>query len=210
MLCNPLGVGQGTLAQYAERLHRLHEGKREARGYDYADVRVGVLDRMYAKRVKGYAAMGYKVKSDAGLPETGNIIFDATNFLPVFAADVEAAKREVVVVSPFVTKSRVTAMLRMLGTAMVSGVKITVVTRPAGDCKPADQPRVEQLLAMMRGHGVNVVERAKIHQKFAVIDARTAWYGSINLLAYGNAEESVMRLESRGIAEELLGVVCKK
>jgi superfamily II DNA or RNA helicase len=49
---------QGTLAQYAGRLHRLHDSKREVQVYDYADVHVAVLDRMYAKRVRGYAAIG--------------------------------------------------------------------------------------------------------------------------------------------------------
>ena len=30
------------------------------------------------------------------------------------------------------------------------------------------------------------------------------WYGSINLLSYGSAQESIMRLESPNIAQELL------
>ncbi len=33
------------------------------------------------------------------------------------------------------------------------------------------------------------------------------WYGSINILSYGNAEESVMRLESSNIATELLKII---
>jgi len=45
------------------------------------------------------------------------------------------------------------------------------------------------------------------HQKFAVIDQSVVWYGNINLLGYGTAEESIMRLEQWEIAEELLRVV---
>jgi phosphatidylserine/phosphatidylglycerophosphate/cardiolipin synthase-like enzyme len=56
----------------------------------------------------------------------------------------------------------------------------------------------------MREQGIAVLERTNIHQKFAVIDDRTVWYGSINLLSFGNTEESIMRLESRWIAEELV------
>jgi superfamily II DNA or RNA helicase len=37
---------QGTIAQYVGRLHRLHEGKREVRVYDYADLNVPMLSRM--------------------------------------------------------------------------------------------------------------------------------------------------------------------
>jgi phosphatidylserine/phosphatidylglycerophosphate/cardiolipin synthase-like enzyme len=41
-------------------------------------------------------------------------------------------------------------------------------------------------------------------QKFAVIDQKIVWYGSINLLSYGSAEESMMRIESNKIAYELM------
>ena len=36
-------VWQGTLAQYAGRLHRLYDDKREVRVYDYVDIHVPVL-----------------------------------------------------------------------------------------------------------------------------------------------------------------------
>jgi superfamily II DNA or RNA helicase len=52
---------KGTLAQYAGRLHRLNDAKREVIIYDYADIRVPVLARMAAKRRVGYQAIGYKV-----------------------------------------------------------------------------------------------------------------------------------------------------
>ncbi len=51
---------KGTLAQYAGRLHRLNDAKREVIIYDYVDMRVPVLARMAAKRRIGYRAIGYK------------------------------------------------------------------------------------------------------------------------------------------------------
>jgi len=50
---------RGTLQQYAGRLHRLHQGKKEVRAYDYVDQNLPMLMRMLAKRVRGYQAMGY-------------------------------------------------------------------------------------------------------------------------------------------------------
>jgi superfamily II DNA or RNA helicase len=50
---------KGTLAQYAGRLHRLNDAKREVIIYDYADMKVPVLARMAAKRRVGYQAIGY-------------------------------------------------------------------------------------------------------------------------------------------------------
>ena len=52
---------KGTLAQYAGRLHRLHDAKREVIIYDYVDMHVPVLTRMAAKRRIGYQAIGYKI-----------------------------------------------------------------------------------------------------------------------------------------------------
>lgn len=52
---------QGTVAQYVGRLHRLHEGKREVIVYDYADLEVPMLSRMFDRRCRGYEAVGYTV-----------------------------------------------------------------------------------------------------------------------------------------------------
>ena len=51
----------GTIAQYVGRLHRLHEGKTEVRVYDYADLNVPMLSRMFDRRCQGYEAVGYTV-----------------------------------------------------------------------------------------------------------------------------------------------------
>ena len=52
---------RGTIAQYVGRLHRLHEGKREVRVYDYADLDVPMLSRMFDRRCRGYEAVGYTI-----------------------------------------------------------------------------------------------------------------------------------------------------
>ncbi|MFV1968824.1 MAG: DEAD/DEAH box helicase family protein, partial [Pirellulaceae bacterium] len=52
---------RGTIAQYVGRLHRLHEGKTEVRVYDYADLNVPMLARMFDRRCAGYEAVGYTV-----------------------------------------------------------------------------------------------------------------------------------------------------
>lgn len=54
---------RGTLQQYVGRLHRAHAGKHEVRVYDYVDRNIPVLARMFAKRLKGYRAMGYRTES---------------------------------------------------------------------------------------------------------------------------------------------------
>ncbi len=52
---------KGTVAQYAGRLHRHHERKHEVRIYDYADLDVPMLERMFDRRCRGYEATGYTI-----------------------------------------------------------------------------------------------------------------------------------------------------
>lgn len=53
---------KGTLQQYAGRLHRLHHNKHEVQIYDYLDINVPLLNRMYNKRLQGYRNMGYEIR----------------------------------------------------------------------------------------------------------------------------------------------------
>jgi len=52
---------KGTLAQYAGRIHRESEGKEQVTIFDYVDRSLPMLERMFAKREKGYKTMGYEL-----------------------------------------------------------------------------------------------------------------------------------------------------
>ena len=54
---------KGTVAQYAGRLHRDHHSKSEVVIYDYADMNVPMLAKMFKRRLSGYKAIGYEHKS---------------------------------------------------------------------------------------------------------------------------------------------------
>ena len=56
---------RGTISQYVGRLHRLHENKREVRVYDYADLDVPMLSRMFDRRCRAYEAAGYSISLPA-------------------------------------------------------------------------------------------------------------------------------------------------
>jgi superfamily II DNA or RNA helicase len=53
---------RGTLQQYVGRLHRHHDNKQVVQVYDYVDIHVPTLMRMYKKRLKGYDAIGYTIQ----------------------------------------------------------------------------------------------------------------------------------------------------
>jgi superfamily II DNA or RNA helicase len=198
---------KGNLQQYAGRLHRLCENKNEVQIYDYVDIHVRMLEKMYNKRLSGYASIGYKAKGERFATESNDIIFDKHNFLPVYSNDMINAVRKILIVSPYITKKRTIQMIQLLKGAIVNAVKVIVVTRPVEDFNDKDMTSLQSSLIFLKDAGISLIFRSKIHQKFAVIDQRIVWYGSINLLSYGSAEESVMRLESPNIANELMKII---
>ena len=195
---------QGTLAQYAGRLHRLYEGKCEVRVYDYIDNHAEMLEKMYHKRLKGYASIGYHVAAEQEEANVGSdIIYDQNTFQDRFLFDLGQARKSIVIVSPYATLRRVQWLDAVLHKALDSRVAITVMTRPAdafhGRSKEAAGIAIERLETM----GVTVHCRDSIHQKYVVIDEQLVWYGSINLLSFGSSQESMMRLVSGSVARAL-------
>ena len=61
---------QGTLQQYAGRLHREFAGKTDVKVYDYVEYNNAQLQRMWKKRCAGYEAMGYSVtEKESGISQ---------------------------------------------------------------------------------------------------------------------------------------------
>ena len=198
---------KGKLAQYAGRLHRNYAGKNEVLIYDYADIHIPVLEKMYQRRLKSYASIGYQTRPEP-LPDVkSDVIYDGKSFYPVFQQDISNALREIIIVSPFMRKNRLSNLKPVFASALTNGLKITVVSRPPEDFSGANQQLTRQNAAFLSELGVTVRFKSGFHQKFTVIDTKTVWYGSVNFLSFGTAEESIMRLESSDIACALLDTV---
>jgi superfamily II DNA or RNA helicase len=198
---------KGTLQQYAGRLHRLYEGKKEVIVYDYVDIHVRMLEKMYHKRLLGYASIGYKMKGSELPEEVANIIFDKDNFLSVYTADIRNARNEILIVSPFITRKRTQQMSIDLQYAISMGLQVSIITRSSDDYKPKDLASWNESVSILKNIGATLEFKPNIHQKFAIIDQKTVWYGSINLLSFGSAEESMMRIVSGNVAYELARTV---
>ena len=57
---------KGRLKQYAGRIHRPYDGKKNVRIYDYLDPNLGLTISMFKKRLKVYKEMDYEVESTVG------------------------------------------------------------------------------------------------------------------------------------------------
>ncbi len=198
---------KGKVAQYAGRLHRVFPGKKEVLIYDYADIHIPVLERMYQKRLKSYAAIGYQVKTDTDLPVKPDVIYDGKSFYPVFLQDLKAADREILIVSPFMRKNRLKQLLPIFTETVQKGVSVSVVTRPPEDFDGENAALTKENLQVLIAAGIKVMLKSSFHQKFTILDNKTVWYGSVNFLSFGANEESIMRFESSDLAGVLADTV---
>ena len=198
---------KGKVGQYVGRLHRDYPGKCEVQVYDYIDIRVPVLERMYQKRVKSYSSIGYKTKVSADVAVSPDLIYDGKSFYSVFCKDIEFAENEIIIGSPFMRKSRVTQVLKVLLPAAMNNVSITIVTRPPEDFKDKNKHIVIDCSEQLKQYGIKVLYKSNFHQKFAIIDQAVVWYGSVNFLSFGTNEESIMRFENSDVARQIMDTI---
>ncbi|MGI6237595.1 MAG: TOTE conflict system archaeo-eukaryotic primase domain-containing protein [Candidatus Excrementavichristensenella sp.] len=195
---------QGTLAQYVGRLHRLYEGKHEVRVYDYIDNNAEMLEKMYHKRLKGYASLGYCVAVNRETTEvSSDIIYNQETFQGRFLYDLSHARKSITIVSPYITMKRVRWIDAALSQAQERRIAVTVITRPAKSFQGRSGEVAQTAIERLAEIGVDVQCRDSIHQKYAIIDESVVWYGSINLLSFGPSQESIMRLVSGSVARAL-------
>ena len=190
---------QGTLAQYAGRLHRLHEGKREVRIYDYIDSSSEMLERMYQKRLKGYASLGYSVGT--GDSETRDLIYDAEQYRHPLLVDIENARQSVIISSPYVSARGIREWKLVLAEAVRLGIKVEIRTKDLTVYKKS-ATSVEKAINELSG--IPVIISNDVFLKYVVIDGKIVWYGGIDMLGTISPDSSVMRLTSGSIAIKLL------
>ena len=198
---------KGKVAQYAGRLHRNYEGKTEVQVYDYVDIHIPVLERMYQKRVKCYSAIGYKTKLLSNPNAAPDLIYDGKSFYQGFCADLRTAHTDILIVSPFMRQSRITSILKQLTPAIECGVCVTVITRPPEDFKDKEKENIIDCSNLLQKQDVSIKYKSNFHQKFTVIDQSIVWYGSVNFLSFGSHEESIMRFKNTDIAGQLTDTV---
>ena len=202
---------KGVVEQYAGRLARDYPSKKDVTIYDYIDAHIPVFERMYAKRLKAYARIGYQLRADnAPAKPEANAIYDAENYFETFAADLRAANKSIIISSPSLSTDKTRRLASVMKERLAAGVKVTVVTwHPDVYRYGRDEHRIE-LMETLRDVGCEIELTRENCQRFAVIDEEIVWYGSMNLLSKEDIEDCVMRVDDINIAAELLEMTFPK
>ena len=191
---------KGTLAQYAGRLHRNYEGKQEVLIYDYVDIRVPMLERMYHKRLSGYAAIGYTIRGDRTAPMAENRIFTQEEYWDAFSMDIANAQKDILITSPYLYIAQVKRFLKLIP----EKTHVTVITGDEPSFNREAWEKVSNAVKLLEDAGARVILQPKVYQRYAVIDKSTLWYGGINFLGIEKAAHGAMRLCSTELASELM------
>lgn len=198
---------KGKVAQYAGRLHRSYPGKNEVQIYDYVDIHVPVLEKMYQKRLKGYSSIGYKLKVSDELDGTQSLIYDGKNYYQYYCKDVNLAHSEVIIVCPHMKKNKILLFSKIFSQAVQNNANITIITHPIVPSKDSEESSLHEATSILQSNGINVIFSSDCHQKFTIIDNKTIWYGNVNFLSFSSDKDSVMRFVSFDVAGELRKIV---
>ena len=196
---------KGVVEQYAGRLNRDYDGKKNVMIYDYVDCHIAMFDRMYHKRLKAYKQIGYDIFS-MGSTEKPNVnaIFDIDHYKDAYQRDLLSAQKEIIISSPAISGKKVSEMIHFLSDKQEAGMKIVIVTWKPDSYGYGDSAYWQELQEQMRraGFEVNLVEDYCEH--YCIVDREVVWYGSMNFLGKGDVEDNLMRVVDTRIANELL------
>ena len=206
LLAMPISF-EGNVEQYAGRLNRDYDGKKDVIIFDYIDQHIPVLERMYHRRLRAYKKIGFEVCSEVvDKQEVSNSIFDGLGYWTVFEKDVLSVAKSIVISSPFLSSRKVEWLVEQSETLQKRGVTITVFSLRPDEYPEDGREHHTDLLRRLASAGVCVKTQSHCHERYAVIDQSLVWYGSMNLLSNSKEDDSLMRIVSPSIAAELLAL----
>lgn len=200
---------KGLLTQYAGRLHREYEGKKDVRIYDYIDVHEPICGSMYRKRLKGYAVIGYKTINttqptlfdyinEISSSIADNQIFNGSTFYRPYTSDLTKAKRSIVISSPKLYRTEQNPLVTLLKELAQQGIEILITTAAENE-----------QTAFIQSKGLSVKVKPKLTLYTTIIDKEVVWYGSINTLGYASKDDNMIKVTDIYLANELIEMIHK-
>jgi len=131
-------------------------------------------------------------------------LHDEKTFYKAFLKDLNGAKEEIIIESPFITSDRMKILWPSLKQAYDRGIRIFIITRDPNDHSNGYETQSEAEIEALEALGIQVfLCTGNHHRKLAIIDRAILWEGSLNILSQIHSREFMRRLEGGGFAEDL-------
>lgn len=132
-------------------------------------------------------------------------LFNEKTFYRAFIRDMLAAKKEVIIYSPFVSKFRTDFFKQTIEKLRHRNIEIFIFTRPIEEYDSMLQPQIRIALNRYEELGVCVFYLTGfIHEKVAVIDREILWEGSLNILSQRASREIMRRTSGENSAMQII------
>ena len=197
---------EGKVEQCAGRLHRDYKNKKDVIIYDYVDMHIPMLERMYQARIKTYHKIGYEVLNESNDNEIicGSNFLDASNYLDVINKDILNSKHEVIISSTSLSINRVYSFIALIKDKQHEGVKFKVITLSLDKYDDLYKTAISKSINELEMNGVEVIQKDSVYKRFMIIDNSVVYYGTINILAKVKEDDSMIRINDNTLANELL------
>ncbi len=178
---------KNNLIQYAGRIHRNYKDKSLVRIFDYVDIHVPYLEKMFQKRQVAYRKMDYRVIEG----EEKQFVYVDSRYEKVLREDLAGERQECLLILPYVHQTK---LMNFLKEFRISQIEICIPETVAN----------KAWLDQLKSQKIKVsFTQSKIVTPILLVNKTIVWYGAMPLL--GKVDEmTILRLESASIASELV------
>ena len=178
---------KNNLIQYAGRIHRNYKDKSLVRIFDYVDIHVPYLEKMFQKRQVAYRKMDYRVIEG----EEKQFVYVDSRYEKVLREDLAGGRQECMLILPYVNQTK---LMNFLKEFRISQIEMCIPETVAN----------KAWLDQLKSKKIKVsFTQSKIVTPILLVNKTIVWYGAMPLL--GKVDEmTILRLESASIASEIV------
>lgn len=197
VLASPF-MQEGAIQQYAGRIARAADGKKDTLIYDYADYLIPQLSYMYLRRLSAYKKLGYVSLLDTKQPRI-QMLYDNVSFVDTFLSDISKASANIIIAASYIVSSKISDQIcSALKERADKKVSVKIIYSRHAASFPGFQNVFNQLHA-----DLIFMEARENTVNYAIIDNLICWYGDFSILGQS----------ARTVREEnwhsIMRIVCK-
>ena len=128
------------------------------------------------------------------LKHSNYVLCDEGNFYNLFENDINACKKSVIIVSPYLGENRISLLEGFFRLLNSKKIIAKIWTKDPSDLTTRSEHH-KRLARQLKKLGAEVLFRSGTHEKAIIIDDSISYYGSLNPLSSYNTRETMLRLE---------------
>ena len=123
--------------------------------------------------------------------------FNQRSFYPHLIQDLKNAKKEVIIISGYMSVNRIERLVPHFTDLLSRGVNIKIFTKPPRE-QMSRELELEELHYRLKNMGIEIYQHYGTHEKTVAIDSHILYDGSLNVLSFSHSSlEGMTRIDSK-------------